>query len=144
MGDTQRLRDCWYYPVCRNRRETAIDGAVFHKVDRACRNLTELAMLESLEAEKNYWLVARLFPALSPAWFMLRRNIFICCNKSFHKIIIFSKSPNLSPLNRRQQFLCRTVLRNWLIYSSNYVVNSVINSIEIHIWKLRTQTHGFL
>lgn len=34
-------------------RETTIDGAVFHKVDRACRNLTDLAMLESLEAEKN-------------------------------------------------------------------------------------------
>jgi DNA invertase Pin-like site-specific DNA recombinase len=31
----------------------SIDGAVFHKVVRACRNLTDLAMLESLETEKN-------------------------------------------------------------------------------------------
>ena len=39
--------------INRIRRETTIDGAVFHKVDRACRNLTDLAMLESLETEKN-------------------------------------------------------------------------------------------
>ena len=39
--------------IARIRKDTTIDGAVFHKVDRACRNLTDLAMLESLEAEKN-------------------------------------------------------------------------------------------
>ena len=36
--------------VCHNR---SIDGVVFHKVDRACRNLTDLAMLERIETENN-------------------------------------------------------------------------------------------
>jgi len=39
--------------INRVRKDVTIDGAVFHKVDRACRNLTDLAMLESLETEKN-------------------------------------------------------------------------------------------
>ncbi len=39
--------------INRIRKEATIDGVVFHKVDRACRNLTDLAMLENLEAEKN-------------------------------------------------------------------------------------------
>jgi site-specific DNA recombinase len=30
-----------------------IDGVVFHKVDRACRNLSDLALLERIENEKN-------------------------------------------------------------------------------------------
>jgi DNA invertase Pin-like site-specific DNA recombinase len=30
-----------------------IDGAVFHKVDRACRNMTDLVMLEKIETEKT-------------------------------------------------------------------------------------------
>jgi DNA invertase Pin-like site-specific DNA recombinase len=36
--------------ICSDYR---IDGLVFHKVDRACRNLTDLAILERLEAEKD-------------------------------------------------------------------------------------------
>ncbi len=39
--------------INRIRKDAKIDGAVFHKVDRACRNITDLAMLESLESEKN-------------------------------------------------------------------------------------------
>jgi len=31
------------------RNDCTIDGVVFHKVDRACRNLTDLAMIEQLE-----------------------------------------------------------------------------------------------
>lgn len=34
-------------------RDPLIDGAVFHKVDRACRNISDLAMLEKIETEKN-------------------------------------------------------------------------------------------
>jgi len=47
--DRKRFREI----IDRLRKEASIDGAVFHKVDRACRNLADLAMLESLEAEKN-------------------------------------------------------------------------------------------
>ena len=39
--------------IDRLRKDATIDGAVFHKVDRACRNITDLAMLEALETEKN-------------------------------------------------------------------------------------------
>ena len=34
-------------------KDPLIDGAVFHKVDRACRNISDLAMLEKIETEKN-------------------------------------------------------------------------------------------
>jgi len=34
-------------------KDPSIDGVVFHKVDRACRNMTDLAMLEKIETEKN-------------------------------------------------------------------------------------------
>ena len=34
-------------------QDSTIDGAVFHKVDRACRNLTDLAALEALETENK-------------------------------------------------------------------------------------------
>ena len=34
-------------------RDPLIDGVVFHKVDPACRNMTDLAMLEKIEIEKN-------------------------------------------------------------------------------------------
>ena len=34
-------------------KDPFIDGVVFHKVDRACRNMTDLAMLEKIETEKN-------------------------------------------------------------------------------------------
>ena len=39
--------------IQRLRRDRTIDGAVFHKVDRACRNLADLALLERLETEDN-------------------------------------------------------------------------------------------
>ncbi|MFB3894462.1 MAG: recombinase family protein [Phycisphaerae bacterium] len=39
--------------VERVRRTASIDGLVFHKVDRACRNLADLAMLERLEQEEG-------------------------------------------------------------------------------------------
>jgi len=39
--------------IDRIRGDLTIDGAVFHKVDRACRNLTDLAMLEELETDGN-------------------------------------------------------------------------------------------
>ena len=47
--------------VCRN---CSIDGAVFHKVDRACRNLTDLAMLERIETEnaKRVFFSSQEFP----------------------------------------------------------------------------------
>ena len=47
--------------ICHN---CSIDGAVFHKVDRACRNLTDLAMLERIETEnaKRVFFSSQEFP----------------------------------------------------------------------------------
>jgi DNA invertase Pin-like site-specific DNA recombinase/endogenous inhibitor of DNA gyrase (YacG/DUF329 family) len=52
-GSKQKERKRFREIIDRIRKEATIDGAVFHKVDRACRNITDLAMLENLEAEKN-------------------------------------------------------------------------------------------
>ena len=49
----QKERKRFQEIIARIRKDTTIDGAVFHKVDRACRNLTDLALLEALESEKN-------------------------------------------------------------------------------------------
>ena len=47
--ERQRFREI----VNRVCSDPAINGVVFHKVDRACRNLTDLAMLERLETQKD-------------------------------------------------------------------------------------------
>ena len=49
--------------IDRIRKDIKIDGAVFHKVDRACRNITDLAMLEGLESEnKRIFFATQEFP----------------------------------------------------------------------------------
>jgi len=47
--DRQRFREI----VNRICSDPTINGVVFHKVDRACRNLTDLAILERLETQKD-------------------------------------------------------------------------------------------
>ena len=49
QNERRRFQDI----IERVRRTGSIDGLVFHKVDRACRNLTDLAMLERLEQEEG-------------------------------------------------------------------------------------------
>ena len=50
--------------IDRVRRDHSIDGVVFHKVDRACRNIADLAMLEKLETEakKRVFFSSQEFP----------------------------------------------------------------------------------
>jgi len=47
--ERQRFREI----VNRTCSDPTINGVVFHKVDRACRNLTDLAILERLETQKD-------------------------------------------------------------------------------------------
>ena len=47
--DRHRFREI----LDRVRRDREISGVVFHKVDRACRNLADMALLERLETEAN-------------------------------------------------------------------------------------------
>ena len=49
----QKERQRFRQIVNRICSDPIIDGVVFHKVDRACRNLTDLAMLERLETQKD-------------------------------------------------------------------------------------------
>jgi len=49
----QKERQRFRQIVNRICSDPTIDGVVFHKVDRACRNLTDLAMLERLETQKD-------------------------------------------------------------------------------------------
>jgi DNA invertase Pin-like site-specific DNA recombinase len=47
--ERQRFREI----ISRICSDLKIEGVVFHKVDRACRNLADLALLERLETEKE-------------------------------------------------------------------------------------------
>jgi DNA invertase Pin-like site-specific DNA recombinase len=49
----QKERKRFQEIVARVCGDHTIDGVVFHKVDRACRNLSDLALLERIENEKN-------------------------------------------------------------------------------------------
>ena len=49
----QKERKRFQEIVTRICTDHTIDGVVFHKVDRACRNIADLALLERIENEKN-------------------------------------------------------------------------------------------
>jgi site-specific DNA recombinase len=49
----QKDRQRFHKIIQRICDDPAVNGAVFHKVDRACRNLVDLAMLEGLETDKD-------------------------------------------------------------------------------------------
>ncbi len=49
----QKERKRFQEIIARICGDHTIDGVVFHKVDRACRNLSDLALLERIENEKN-------------------------------------------------------------------------------------------